>query len=93
MLVNNWRFWVALAVSTLFMLLLLYQVDLGEIRIALLEANYLYVAPAIALYFVAFYFRSLRWKYLLSPMRTFPVSRLYPVIVIGYMSNNLLPAR
>ena len=38
MLVNNWRFWVALAVSALFMLLLLYQVDLGEIRIALLEA-------------------------------------------------------
>ena len=93
MLVNNWRFWVALAVSALFMLLLLYQVDLGDVRIALLEANYLYVAPAIALYFVAVYFRSLRWKYLLSPMRTFPVSRLYPVIVIGYMSNNLLPAR
>jgi uncharacterized protein (TIRG00374 family) len=93
LLVNNWRFWVALAVSALFMLLLLYQVDLGEIRTALLEANYLYVAPAIALYFVAVYFRSLRWKYLLSPMRTFPVSRLYPVIVIGYMANNLLPAR
>lgn len=93
MVINNWRFWVALAVSALFMLLLLYQVDLGEIRSALLDANYLYVAPAIALYFVAVYFRSLRWKYLLSPMRTFPVSRLYPVIVIGYMANNLLPAR
>gem|GEM_PF-222727 len=93
MLLTNWRFWLALVVSALFMLLLLYQVDLGEIRSALLEANYLYVAPAIALYFVAVYFRSVRWRYLLSPLRTFPVSRLYPVIVIGYMANNLLPAR
>ena len=93
MLLTNWRFWLALVVSALFMLLLLYQVDLGEIRSALLEANYLYVAPAIALYFGAVYFRSVRWRYLLSPLRTFPVSRLYPVIVIGYMANNLLPAR
>ena len=93
MLLTNWRFWLALVVSALFMLLLLYQVDLTEIRRALLGANYLYVAPAIALYFGAVYFRSVRWRYLHSPLRTFPVSRLYPVIVIGYMANNLLPAR
>ena len=93
MLVNNWRFWLAVVVSALFILLLFYQVDLGEIRSALLEANYLYVAPAIAFYFGAVYFRSVRWRYLLSPLRTIPVSRLYPVIVIGYMANNLLPAR
>ena len=93
MLLTNWRFSLALVVSALFMLLLLYQVDLTEIRSALLGANYLYVAPAIALYFGAVYFRSVRWRYLLSPLRIFPVSRLYPVIVIGYMANNLLPAR
>ena len=93
MLLTNWRFWLALVVSALFMLLLLYQVDLTEIRSALLGANYLYVAPAIALYFGAVYFRSVRWRYLLSPLRIFPVSRLYTVIEIGYMANNLLPAR
>ena len=65
---NNWQFWLAVAVSILFLLLLLYQVDLGHIRSALLEANYLYVAPAIGVYFVAVYFRSARWKFLLSPV-------------------------
>ena len=93
MLLKNWRFWLALVVSALFMLLLLYQVDLGEIHSALLQANYLYVAPSIVLYFGAVYFRSVRWRYLLSPLRTIPVLRLYPVIIIGYMANNLLPAR
>ena len=60
---------------------------------ALAHANYLYLAPSIALYFVAVYFRAVRWRYLLSPMKILQVGRLYPVVVIGYMANNLLPAR
>jgi uncharacterized protein (TIRG00374 family) len=92
-LFNNWRFWLGLGVSLLLLLILVYQVDLGEIENALSQANYLYVVPAIGLYFIAVYFRALRWRYLLSPMRVFRVGRLYPVVVIGYMANNLLPAR
>ena len=93
MAVNNWRFWTALGVSVLLLLLLLYQVGVGNIGRALQDANYVYVAPAIGLYFVAVYFRALRWRYLLSPLAVLPVARLYPVIVVGYMANNLLPAR
>lgn len=69
------------------------QVSPAEIRDTLGQANYPYVAPAIVLYFIAVYFRAARWQYLLSPLRQFPVRRLYPVVVIGYMANNLLPAR
>ena len=39
------------------------------------------------------YFRSIRWRFLLSPLATLEVNRLYPVIVIGYMANNLMPVR
>ena len=74
-------------------LLLLYQVDLGELKDALRDANYLLLAPSIAIYFVAVWFRAARWRYLLAPMGAFQVRRLYPVVVIGYMANNLLPLR
>lgn len=84
---------MALAVSGLFLLVLFFQVDFGEMAAALRDANYIYVIPAIGLYFVAVYFRSLRWRYLLSPVGVFRIQRLYPVVVIGYMANNLLPAR
>ena len=77
----------------LFLGILVFQVDLGGFKDSLRQANYIYVAPAIALYFVAVYFRAVRWRYLLSPMGSFPVARLYPVVVIGYMANNLIPAR
>ena len=38
------------------LLVLVWQVDLTEMRDALAEANYIYLAPAVALYFVAVYF-------------------------------------
>mgnify|MGYP001210055724 CR=1 FL=1 len=93
MLTRNWQLWLGLSVSAVLLLALAYQVDLAEMADALADANYLYVVPAIALYFVAVYFRALRWRFMLSPLRVFPVGRLYPVVVIGYMANNLLPAR
>ncbi len=86
-------FWVGLAVSLLLLGLLVYRINLGEVIAALAGVNYLYVVPAVALYFGAVYFRALRWRYLLSPVGIFPVGRLYPVVVIGYAANNLLPAR
>ena len=90
---TNWRFWAALGLSVALLSLMVYQVNLGEIRTVLAEANYFYVIPAVAVYFVAVYFRAVRWKYLLSPLRVLSASRLYPVIVIGYMANNVLPMR
>jgi hypothetical protein len=93
LLTRNWQLWIGLGVSIALLLVLVLQVDLGEMADSLADANYVYVIPAIALYFVAVYFRALRWRFLLSPLRLFPVGRLYPVVVIGYMANNLLPAR
>ena len=89
----HWQFWLGVGVSILLLLVLIYQVDLAEMKDALADANYLYVIPAIGLYFIAVFFRALRWRYLLSPLKIIPISRLYPVVVIGYTANNLLPAR
>lgn len=90
---NKWRFWFGGGVSLALLLLLLYLVDLGELRDALRDANYSLLAPSIAIYFVAVLFRAARWRYLLAPIGAISVRRLYPVVVIGYMANNLLPVR
>jgi len=62
-------------------------------RRALDEANYLFLLPAIAVYLVGVLFRSLRWQYLLRPLGNFSAIRLFPLVVIGFMVNNVLPAR
>lgn len=87
------RFWLGAAITAGFLALLLAQVDYGELGDALASAQYAYVVPAVAIYFGSLYFRSVRWRYMLSPFAVTRVSRLYPVVVVGYTANNLLPMR
>jgi uncharacterized protein (TIRG00374 family) len=90
---GNWRFWAGVLVSVVTLALLVLLVDRSELVHALVSANYLFLAPAIVIYFIGQWFRSMRWQFLLSPMAHIPVKRLYPVVIIGYMANNVLPAR
>ena len=87
------KFWVGIAVGGALMALFFLRVDLGRLREALSGANYWFVAPAIGTYLVSVLFRTLRWQWLLRHLRPVGVVRLYPVVVIGYMANNLLPMR
>ena len=97
MFAAKWHLWLGIAVSVALLLFLAWQVyridDPSGLIDELAAANYLYLIPAVAVYFVGVLFRALRWQYLLAPMRRFPVRRLYPVVVIGYTANNLLPMR
>ena len=90
---GNWRFWAGVLVSVVTLALLVLLVDRDELWHSLRSANYLYLAPAIVLYFIGQWFRALRWQYLLSPIARISAKRLYPVIIIGYLANNVLPAR
>ncbi|MDY6906867.1 MAG: lysylphosphatidylglycerol synthase transmembrane domain-containing protein [Chloroflexota bacterium] len=93
---RNRRFWIGLVITLVFLALFLYPLlrtgfaDMGR---ALAEANYLYLIPALAVYFVGVFLRSVRWSYLLLPLGRFSPFRLFPLVVIGFMVNNVLPAR
>ncbi len=87
------KLWLGLAVSALFLTLFLYRIDYSETWDALRGANYLYVVPAIAVYFGSLWFRTIRWQYLMKHLTEVSVGRLYPVTIVGYMANNILPVR
>ena len=87
------RFWLGVIFSAGFLALFFWQVDLGETADALKGANYWWLIPGILAYFIALFFRAVRWRFLLDPMKSIPVRRLFPIISVGYMANNLLPVR
>lgn len=60
---------------------------------ALGGANYWYIIPAIGMYFVSLYFRSMRWSVMLRHIKPIGARRLFPVVIVGYMANNILPMR
>jgi uncharacterized membrane protein YbhN (UPF0104 family) len=61
--------------------------------VALLQANYLWLLPGLTVYFAAVWVRTWRWHYLLRPLKVISTRRMFPVVVIGYMGNNIYPAR
>ena len=92
-MLRNPRSWVGLAISLLFLALLLRQVDAGHVMQALASTNYLLLIPALPCYFLGVWFRTERWRYLLAPVTELPPAKLFSYVVIGYMANDTLPLR
>ena len=87
------RFWLGLIITLGLLFLFMWKTDFGQTGRELRDANYVYFVPAVLIYFVAFGFRSLRWRYLLLHLKPIPLWQLYPVVSIGYLANNVLPVR
>ncbi|MDD2540660.1 MAG: lysylphosphatidylglycerol synthase transmembrane domain-containing protein [Desulfuromonadaceae bacterium] len=87
------KFWIGIAVSLFFMVLLFNKIDFRLLGAALRSADYRYVFLAVCSTFFSYFLRALRWRYLLIPEKLIPLTSLYPATIIGYMANNLLPAR
>ena len=92
-LITSRRLWLGLGGTGLFLGLFFWRTDLGDLGDALAQANYWWVVPAVAIWFVSAAFRSLRWHYLLRRLASLSTRSLYPIVIIGCMANNLLPLR
>ena len=85
----------SLWVFTGILLLIIFAltIDIGEMWNTFEKANYLVLVPGILAYFLGVGFRTLRWQVLLSGIDKIKIQTLFPIVVIGYMANNILPFR
>lgn len=88
---NRTRWWIGIAISVLFLFLVVRGVDPAQFAEKLRSANYLWLLPALVSLIVSIVLRAWRWRSLLEgqvgPARTFSV------INVGYLLNNVLPFR
>ncbi len=91
--VKRWQFWLGLVVSLFFLYIALRGLHLDELGEAFRQANYWWLIPGVAIYFVGVWARAWRWHYLLKPLKNISTRELFPTVVIGYFGNNILPAR
>ncbi len=92
-MLRSLRFWAGAAISVLLIALFLLATDPSEIGDAFGEADYWYMVPAVAVLFVSLWLRCYRWSVLMRPIAAIAPQRLFSYAIIGYMANNLLPAR
>lgn len=89
-----WKFWLGLAISGIFLYWTAWGlVDWDMFVVSLWHAHYHWLAPGILVYFLGVWARTWRWRYMLRHMKEVPLRRLFPVVVIGYMGNNIYPVR
>ncbi len=84
---------IGIIVSSVCVWLFARNIDWTILLVSLKEANYIYVIPTIFITMFVFVLRGLRWKSILSPVKNVPVINLISASYIGFMANNILPAR
>ncbi len=84
---------LTLAVTLLFSYIALSGVHLAQAWHALGASNYLWLAPALVALGLALTARALRWRSLFAPARRPPLGSVYDAMMVGYLYNNILPAR
>jgi uncharacterized protein (TIRG00374 family) len=66
---------------------------LEEVWETLAGANYWWLIPGVGVYFLGVWARAWRWRYLLRPVKDISTRAMFPIVAIGYMGNNIYPAR
>ena len=90
---RRWHFLAGVAISLLFLYFALRGLQFGDVWETLQGANYLWLIPGVLVYLVGVIARAWRWHYLLRPIKSIPTTTLFPITAIGYMGNNIYPAR
>ena len=88
-----WQLLIGIGISAFFIYLALPGLHLPEVWASLRTANYWWILPGVAVYFVGLWARTWRWHYMLRPLKPVPLVRLFPLVCIGYFGNNVYPFR
>ncbi len=66
---KRWQFWVGILISLFFLYLALRGLELAQVWQSIQQAQYLWLLPGIAVYFIGVWVRTWRWHYLLRPLK------------------------
>ena len=92
-MVNLIKLSTAFIFSTFLLGLFIFTVDISTMFNSIINSDYRYYLPAFVMYLFSLIFRTIRWQILLTPVKAVNSFRLFPVVIVGYMANNLLPFR
>ena len=87
------KVWLGVAVSAVLLWVAVRGVSLDEVLQQLRQVHPAWLVPVIVSIFLRFWLTALRWQLLLRPVKRIGVHRLFAITMIGFMANNVLPAR
>ncbi len=93
-MLKDWRVLLGFGITAFLLWWVLRDVPLADVWVAFRSANFLLLGLAVALGYLNYLFRSMRWGLLLRPIcaETSLYSR-FSAMNIGFMATNLIPLR
>lgn len=91
-ILNAFKLGIGVAISAFFLYLAFRQVDLQKLGEVLKNSDGVILLFAILVLFASHWFRAVRHRYLLAPIKRIDDSSLFSSLMIGYMANTFLPA-
>lgn len=85
--------WIGPIIGLVFLFLVFRNFRYNEFIDALKGFNLYYLLPILCILFLSYIIRGIRWKIILDNVKKISLYNSFSVILIGQMSNNLLPAR
>lgn len=93
MKIKRWHIVLGFLVSAVFLYLAFRKIEFDQLWQYLRSAKWAWVLLGLVFYFMGVWVRAWRWQVLLNPLKRIPQRQLFPVVCIGYMGNNVYPAR
>lgn len=84
---------IGLLISIVFLYLALRKVQFEELLSVVSGAKWEWLIPNVVLVVGVMWVRAWRWQMILKPVGKVPYARVYSSTMIGFMVNNVLPAR
>ncbi|PID57422.1 hypothetical protein CSB45_07845 [candidate division KSB3 bacterium] len=87
------KFWFGILMSAVCLYFVFRNIDAAKVIETMRSVNYAYLTVSALLQLITIVLRAERWKYLLAPIKKLTFNQLLPATMIGFMANNVLPAR
>jgi uncharacterized protein (TIRG00374 family) len=87
------RTWISLFFIVFTFYFLFRNINLNDLLTAFTHFHFFWLLPALLIYLLGYVIRGFRWVVLLSPVKQCTFKSLFPTLIIGFMANNILPAR
>lgn len=86
-------FWLGIVVTLACMYFVLRGLDYAKLWDIIKNVNVGLLLLTVAIYIGGYYIRAERWHHLLKHIKPLKAVELFPYLVMGFMFNNVLPAR
>jgi uncharacterized protein (TIRG00374 family) len=87
------RTWISLGFIGVTFYFLFRNIDKTKLLEVFAQFHLVWLLPALVVYLLGYGIRGYRWVILLSPVKKCSFQSLFPTLMVGFMANNVLPAR